>query len=90
MANSILDTIKGECYLCYRTCQTHKHHIYGGANRSISEEYGFFVYLCPECHRMVHAEGEYARMFLKKPCEIEYEKTHEPEDFFKLIGRYYT
>ena len=29
-----------------------KHHVFGGANRKISEEDGLFIYLTPEMHNM--------------------------------------
>ena len=41
---------KGVCYLCKRHTYTHEHHIFDGANRSQSEEYGLKVHLCVECH----------------------------------------
>lgn len=30
----------------------HKHHIFGGSNRSLSEKDGLFIYLPPELHNM--------------------------------------
>lgn len=41
---------KGFCYRCGRAGKTEKHHIFGGANRKLSEKYGLTVYLCHECH----------------------------------------
>ena len=41
---------KGYCYKCGRACQTEKHHIFGGANRNLSEKYGLTVHLCHACH----------------------------------------
>ena len=37
---SIIHTTKGWCYLCGRYGQTEEHHIFGGANRKVSEKYG--------------------------------------------------
>lgn len=45
------------CYLCAREGDNNwkpvleEHHIFGGPNRHLSEEYGLKVYICPECHR---------------------------------------
>lgn len=38
------------CYRCGRAGKTEKHHIFGGANRKLSEKYGLTVHLCHECH----------------------------------------
>ena len=46
-----------ECWLCGRNGQTDpldKHHIFGGANRTKSEQYGAWVYLC---HSRCHENG---------------------------------
>lgn len=54
------------CYLCGRNGSADpldKHHIFGGPNRSKSEKYGLYVYLChSECHifgkHAVHNDAE--------------------------------
>ena len=52
MASTIMNTTKGECYLCGRWGFTEEHHIFEGtANRRISEQEGLMVWLCPECHK---------------------------------------
>ena len=40
---SILGSQKGWCYLCGRCTNTQVHHIFGGPNRTLSEEYGLKV-----------------------------------------------
>lgn len=42
--------MQGKCYICGRWANLEKHHVYGGARRSISEHYKRVVYLCHECH----------------------------------------
>lgn len=78
------------CFLCAdgveRYC--HKHHVYEGKNRQASEKAGFYVYLCPEHHEMVHRNHE-ANLRLKQVTQMEYEKTHSREDFMRIIGRNY-
>lgn len=91
MAKSIMQNEK-QCYVTGRVGALHKHHIYGGPNRRISEREGFWVWLCPELHNMsnegVHFNKEFDNQ-LKQRCQAEYEKTHSREDFMKLIGRNY-
>lgn len=79
-----------ECYITGSTTLLHKHHIYGGPNRKISEKNGFWVYLRYDWHNGenygVHFNHELDLM-LKRNCQREYEKTHTREEFIKLIGR---
>lgn len=90
-ADSILNTEPGTCYLCGRRVpDTALHHIYGGRNRRISSENGFYVFLCPECHFSLHNNAQsLTGEYLKSVCEGIYEDRHSREDFFSLIGRYY-
>lgn len=50
MKGCIDSDTKGICYRCGRQGQTEKHHIFGGANRKLSEKYGLTVHLCHHCH----------------------------------------
>lgn len=54
---SILQEKDGRCYLCMRLDNNYQiytgiqeHHVFGGANRDISEAEGLKVYLCLEHH----------------------------------------
>lgn len=96
---SILHGKNGTCYLCmklngdYRTKRIiHRHHVYGGPNRPISEAEGFTVYLCLEHHEegpeAVHNNKENKRL-IQKDCQREYEKTHTRQQFMDLIRRNY-
>lgn len=89
--NSIMQNEKC-CYWTGRTHGLHKHHIYGGPNRQISEREGFYVWLIPELHNMsdngVHFNKEFD-LFLKKECQEIYEKTHTRAEFMALIGKNY-
>lgn len=96
---SILHCRDGTCYLCmkldgnYRTHSTlHKHHVYGGALRDISEREGFFVWLCLRHHidgaAAVHNNQNNMR-FLQRECQEEYERTHTRQQFIELTGRNY-
>lgn len=88
---SILQSEK-RCFVTGRTYGLHKHHIYGGPNRRISEKCGFFVYLIPELHNTsnkgVHFNKDFD-MYLKKSCQTEFEKIYTRDEFMVLIGRSY-
>lgn len=89
--NSILQD-KKECFITHRTYGLHKHHIYGGANRRISEENGFYIWLVPELHNMSNKGIHFNKDFdlrIKQLCQREYEKTHSRDEFMQLIGRNY-
>lgn len=70
----------------------HKHHIYGGPNRRISEANGFWVYLRADWHNMsdygVHFNRE-LDLDLKQKCQRKYEENHSRAEFIALIGRNY-
>lgn len=73
---------------------SHKHHIFGGANRKRSEKDGLFIYLKPEMHNMSNAGihfntafMDYAHFVGQKAWMQHYNKTKE--DFIKEYGRSY-
>ena len=93
MAKSILQTEK-ECYITGSTHNLHKHHIYAGGRRQISEREGFWVYLIGRLHNQsndgVHGKNGHALdMKLKQDCQRKYEETHSREEFMQLIGKNY-
>ena len=47
--------MKGECHICHRYGYVERHHVFGGALRKKSEEYGLTVYLH---HSRCHIFGE--------------------------------
>ena len=71
---------------------THKHHVYPGHNRQVSEENGFTVELCPGHHEFtkaaVHENRDYM-ILIQEECQREYEKTHTRQQFMDLIGKNY-
>lgn len=89
---SILQTEK-RCYVCGLYSPVEEHHIYyGTANRKISEQNGFKVWLCQEHHRGtigVHGKlGHALDLRLKESCQKVYiYKGHTTEEFIKLIGK---
>lgn len=95
---SILHQRDGTCFLCTLRgdCQYHKvlheHHIFGGANRPISEAEGLKVYLCIPHHvdgpEAVHNNAD-NMLLLRQIGQKEFEKTHSREEFMELIGKNY-
>ena len=93
---SIINTKKGECFLCGRITHTEEHHIFGGQNRKLSEKYGLKIQACPLCHRGddgVHGHTEKSkdlRHGLKMSGQLAFEnyyetkkyKTKEPDYFY--------
>lgn len=91
MNKSILQD-KKECYITGRTDGLHKHHIFGGSNRQISEKHGFYIYLVPYYHNMSDKDIHFDKRFdlyVKRKCQEKFEETHSREEFMKLIGRNY-
>lgn len=72
-----------------------RHHIYGGARRTLSEKYGLVVYLCGErCHRTgeysCHQNAEiadYLHKYGQKKAISENNWT--VEQFIELFGKNY-
>ena len=68
-----------------------RHEIYGGtANRRISKENGFWVWLWPAEHRMIHEHPNTGldRM-LKREAQAVYERYYTRDEFRALIGKSY-
>lgn len=80
-----------KCYVCGRT-PVHKHHIYMGANRKISEAQGCWVYLCPQHHNMsnqgVHFNKELDDR-LKRECQLLWERNGSRAEWMRLFGKNY-
>lgn len=88
---SILQDEK-ECFVCRNTLYLHKHHIFGGGLRPVSDREGFVVYLCPKHHNMsdegVHFNPEMDKG-IKIACQSEFERTHTRKEWMDLIGKNY-
>lgn len=101
MSKSILDTRKGICFLCGQYGMTETHHIFGAANRRLSDEDGLVVYLCPYCHNIppngVHFDAQ-AMKRLRQVGQKAYEdkmaqnglnKAEAREAFMQRYGKNY-
>ena len=87
---SILQTEK-KCFVSGSEQGLECHHIYFSANRNISDENGFWIWLNAENHRGNYSPHQDRAMdlFYKKLCQREYEKNHSREDFMELIKKSY-
>lgn len=80
-----------ECYVCKTTVNLHKHHIYAGYNRQLSEKYGCWVYLCMYHHNGSKYSVHYDRdldLKLRQECQRAFEKEYD-EAFLEIFGRNY-
>lgn len=88
--NSVIQSEK-ECYLCHNP-NVHKHHIFGAANRKLSEQYGLWVYLCPAHHNMSDAGIHFNKALdlqIKQIAQREFEDTYGHDRFIEIFGRNY-
>lgn len=91
MSNSIICNDK-KCYVCGTTYNIHRHHIYAGANRNHSEEFGCWVYLCGKHHNL-SSEGIHFNkqldLEMKKLCQKRFEEIYPDIEFIKIFRRNY-
>ena len=84
---------KDRCYLCGLPGPTEEHHIFGGPNRRLSEEYGLKVDLCRECHQTgaaaVHRNKETMQMLHELGQQAFENQIGSRDGFMKIFGRNY-
>lgn len=86
---SVLTDDLEHCYLT-GSPEVHIHHVFGGPNRSLSEEDGFIVPLRPDLHNMSNKGVHFNReldLMLKRKCQEIFEQTRSREDFIKRYGK---
>lgn len=92
MIDSIISNEK-ECFRCGTTLNLHRHHIFGGSRRKISERFGCWVYLCANHHNMTNNGIHFDKAFdtaMKQRCQRKWEqKWGSREDFIRMFGRSY-
>lgn len=81
-----------QCLVCHTKIGLHKHHVYYGPLRKMSEENGFTVWLCGRHHNLspegVHSDRE-LDLEIKRLGQHIYEKSHSREEFMRLVGKNY-
>jgi hypothetical protein len=91
MADSIMQTNK-ECYITGSIHGLHKHHIYQGARRRASDEWGCWVWLRADWHNLsnhgVHNDPDLDRR-LKEACQERFEELHGHDKFIEVFGKNY-
>lgn len=82
------------CFVCKREQELHDHHIfYGTANRKLSQQWGFKVWLCAAHHNMskegVHFNPELDQQ-IKGMAQTYFEKNKgNRATFIRIFGRSY-
>lgn len=92
MTDSLIQTER-QCYICHTEIGLHRHHIYFGPNRKLSEADGCVVYLCQRHHTGpvgVHFNKKIDNT-LKARCQAAWMDTYgkTKEDFIRRYGRNY-
>lgn len=92
MSKSILQEDDEICFLCGGWGACEWHHIYGGANRKLSEKYGLKVRLHHHCHNEppdgVHHNKEVMDL-LHQTGQRAFDASYPDLDFMKIFGRNY-
>ena len=86
----LLITEKGQCFSCGKQGYTHKHHIFGAANRDRSEAAGLYIYLCPACHQASHTNRKIDLKY-KRAGQMAWMVRNEKktDDFIQEFGKSY-
>lgn len=83
-----------KCFVCEMTIGLHRHHIFGAANRKISDKQGCWVYLCGYHHNLsnqgVHNNRE-LDLKIKELCQERWEMINNAnhDEFRRIFGRSY-
>lgn len=93
MAKSIIQTVK-RCAVCHATLDLHRHHIFAGSDRALSEKYGLIVWLCARHHNM-SSEGVHNNIALDRKLKAIAQRRAmkhygwSVEDWLKIFRRNY-
>lgn len=78
--------MRGQCQVCGKWADLDCHHVFGGANRPKSERYGLKVYICRDCHNLIHfGRGRKLTDRLRREFQLKFEREHPGLDFAKLF-----
>lgn len=80
------------CLVCHAPLGLHKHHVFFGRLRKISERNGFTVWLCGPHHNLSRNGVHFNRdldLDIKKITQKAYEQNHSRKEFMRLIGKNY-
>ena len=81
-----------ECYITHSTLGLHRHHIFGGAFRDKSEEYGCWVWLRHDYHvgtsYAVHHNKRLMNQ-LRMDCQKKFEELYGHDKFMEVFRKDY-
>ncbi len=82
------------CYITGEDYNLHRHHVFNGANRKLSEEYGLIIYLRADWHNMekysIHMDAQLDRRIKAEVQQIAMEHYDwSIEDFIRIFGKNY-
>lgn len=81
----------GKCYICFSTKALQRHEPINAANRQKSKNFGMWVELCDDCHRMCHqyprTYGECMKREMQSMAMKKYNWTFE--DWHRIWGKSY-
>ena len=81
-----------ECYVTGSQSNLHRHHVYGGSNRSNSEKYGCWIWLRADYHNMsdhgVHFDKE-LDLAIKQQTQVRFKAIWGRDRFMEVFGRNY-
>lgn len=92
MKSILQDYDERRCFLSGRTDWLEEHHVFGGANRWLSEKYGLKVKLNHYWHNeppigVHHNKGN--DRYLKRLAQKAFEQEYPDLDFVKIFGKNY-
>lgn len=82
------------CYITGEEYNLHKHHVFNGANRKLSEKYGLVIYLRADWHNMekysIHMDAALDRRIKAEVQQIAMEHYGwSVDDFIRIFGKNY-
>lgn len=81
--------MEGYCEICHRWETLERHHVFSGAFRKKSEEYGAVVEICRKCHDDLHHRHPANYKWLKRQWRdrLMAENGWTIEEFIEKFGR---
>ena len=90
-SKSIMQDTK-ECYITGSRINLHRHHVYAGSRRALSEKWGCWVWLRADYHNMsnhgVHFDTA-LDLRIKQETQKRFETLHGHEKFMEVFGKNY-
>ncbi len=91
MGKSIMQDEK-ICYITGDTTNLHKHHIFGAANRRLSEQYGLWIWLRADWHNLSNYGIHFNKTLdtdIKRKAQVMFNSSYPQLSFIKIFGKNY-